>query len=73
MCLPTGGKMKTRGIYLDTYNCPYSKNTIEIIVHLFVQCPKLDNFRKIIIDYIKADLHVDTFFLWTFQILYYIM
>ena len=25
MCLPTGKKMKTRGIYLDTYNCPYCK------------------------------------------------
>jgi hypothetical protein len=30
-------------------------------VHLFVQCPKLDNFRKLIKDFIKADLHVDTF------------
>jgi hypothetical protein len=47
-------------IVLDTYNCPYCKNTIETIVHLFVQCPKLDNFRKLIIDFIKADLHVDT-------------
>ena len=25
-----------------------------------MQCPKLDNFRKLIIDFIKADLHVDT-------------
>jgi hypothetical protein len=26
-----------------------------------VQCPYLDNFRKLIKDCIKADLHVDTF------------
>ena len=38
--------MKTRGIYLDTYNCPYCKNTIETIVHLFVQCPYLDKVDK---------------------------
>ena len=37
------------------------QNTIETIVHLFVQCPYLDNFRKLIKDFIKADLHVDTF------------
>jgi hypothetical protein len=61
MCLPTGEKMKTRGIYMDTYNCPYCKNTIETIVHLFVQCPKLDNFKKLMKDFIKTDLHVDTF------------
>jgi hypothetical protein len=61
MCLPAGKKMKTRGIYLDTYNCPYCKNTIETIVHLFVQCPYLDKFRKLIKDLIKADLHVDKF------------
>jgi hypothetical protein len=62
--------MSTRpnsGIYLDTYNCSYCKNTIETIVHLFVQCPKLDNFRKLIIDFIKADLHVDTFCIVSFK------
>jgi hypothetical protein len=26
-----------------------------------IKCPKLDNLRKLIIDFIKADLHVDTF------------
>lgn len=61
MVLPTGEKMKTRGIYLDTYNCPYCKNNLETIFHLFVQCPKLDNFKKLIVNFIKADLHVDSF------------
>lgn len=61
MCLPTREKMKTRGIYLDTFNCPYCKNNLESIVHLFVQCPKLNLFKKLIIDFIKADLHVDSF------------
>jgi hypothetical protein len=37
------------------------QNTIETIVHLFVQCPYLDKFRKLIKDFIKADLHVDKF------------
>ena len=30
-------------------------------MHLFVECPQLNIFRKLIINFIKADLHVDSF------------
>jgi hypothetical protein len=48
-------------IFLLLKNFKFYTLFLETIVHLFVHCPYLDNFRKLIKDFIKADLHVDTF------------